>query len=129
LIVLFAVVISIGLGLVVWKVYYGKSGPDFSVITASEMEAFFGDATPEMLQQLEADPKQFEERLEGLKELLSIASAAKYKFQGDPEVMHATEIIEMMTWATSWDKEKHKDAGPMPPFGFISEQQFSDFWG
>jgi len=129
LIVLFAVVISIGLGLVVWKVYYGKSGPDFSVITTAEMEAFLADASPELIQQLQSDPKQLEEQLNGLKELFALASAAKYKFKGDAEVMHATEIIEMMALATAWDKEKHKDAGPMPPFGFITEQQISDFWG
>jgi len=125
-IILIAVVISIGLGLLAWKVYYGKSGPDFSVITTAEMEAFLADASPELIQQLQSDPKQLED---GLKEVFALASAAKYKFKGDAEVMHATEIIEMMALATAWDKEKHKDAGPMPPFGFITEQQISDFWG
>jgi hypothetical protein len=127
-IVLFAIIISIGLGLVVWNTY-GKSGPDFSVITAEEMEAFLRDAYPEFLQQIENDPKQLEERLEGLKELFALAGAAKYKFKDEPEVMHSLEIIEMLTWATTWDKEKHKDVGPMPPFGFITEEQINDFWG
>jgi hypothetical protein len=127
-IVLFAIIISIGLGLVVWNTY-GKSGPDFSVITTEEIEAFLRDASPEFLQELENDPKQLEERLEGLKELFSLAAAAKYKFKDQPEVMHSLEIIEMLTWATTWDKEKHKDVGPMPPFGFITEEQINDFWG
>lgn len=119
---------AIGLGVLAWSTI-GKADKGFSVITTEEIESFFRGASPEQLAQLAANPEEFEERLESIKDLFSIAGAAKDKFKDKPEVMHSLEIIEMLTWASTWDKEKHKDVGPMPPFGFITEEQINDYWG
>lgn len=126
LIVLVAIMISLGLGLVVWKTTYGKTGPDFSVVTTAEMEAFLEGAGPEVQQRIESNPKEVEDQFT---ELFALAGAAKKQFKDDADVMRSLEIIEMLTWATAWDREKHKDAGEMPPFGFISQEQIDDFWG
>ena len=31
--------------------------------------------------------------------------------------------------AVNYDREMNKDKGPMPPFGFITEDQVNAFWG
>lgn len=125
-IVLVAIMISLGLGLVIWKTTYGKAGTDFSVITTAEMEAFLEGAGPEVQQRVSGDRQEFERQIA---EIFSIANAAKYHFKDDKEVMHSLQVIEMLVVAQNWDREKHKDSGPMPPFGFISQEQIDDFWG
>ena len=43
--------------------------------------------------------------------------------------MHSLKNIAHEVIAVNYDREIHKDAGPMPPFGFIKEDEINAFWG
>lgn len=128
IIVLVAVMVGIGGGLAVWKVKHGH-GSGFDRITKAEMEALLKDANPMVLKQMADDPAMKEKQLESLKELLSMASAAEKELGSDPVIQRAMGFIESITIARNYDQELHKDAGPMPPFGFITEDQIKAFYG
>lgn len=127
-IALLIVVMAIGGGLVFWKAKYGHQAR-FSRITKAEMEALIKDANPMVLKQMAADPAMKEKQLEGIKELFALASAGEKEFGGDIVNQRALEFIQMITIARNYDQEIHKDAGPMPAFGFITEDQIKAFWG
>lgn len=127
-IVLLAIIIGIGGALVFWKIKFGH-GNGFDRITKAEMEALIKDANPMLLNSMAKDPAMKERQLESIKELLSIASAAEKEFGSDTVIQRALGFIESITIARNYDQELHKDSGPMPPFGFITEDQIKAFWG
>jgi parvulin-like peptidyl-prolyl isomerase len=128
IVILLAVVVGIGAALTAWKVMHGGAG-GFDRITKAEMEALIKDANPMILKRMAEDPQAKEQQLESLKELMSLASAAYKEFGSDPVNQRALEFIDTVTLARLYDREKHKDAGQMPPFGFITEDQIKAFYG
>jgi parvulin-like peptidyl-prolyl isomerase len=129
------VILAIGAGLVVWKQKYGglhggHGAVSFNKMTKEEMELLLKDANPMMLKRLAEDPEMKKQQLDSIKQLLAIASEAKK----DPTVYDentkkAMEIIDAVIWARTYDQEINKDKGPMPPFGFITEDQIKAFYG
>jgi len=134
-IVLLAVILAIGGGLVFWKQKYGggfssHSAVSFNTMTKEEMELLLKDANPMMLKRLAEDPELKKQQLDSIKQLLAIASEARK----DPKIYDANtqkamEIIDAVIWARTYDQEINKDKGPMPPFGFITEDQIKAFYG
>lgn len=133
-IILLVVILAIGGGLVAWKQKYGGHSSNgevsFNRMTKEEMELLLKDANPMMLKRLADDPEMKKQQLESIKQLLALASAA----QKDPTVFDANtqkalEIIDAVIWARTYDQEINKDKGPMPPFGFITEDQIKEFYG
>jgi len=133
-VVLLAIIMLIGGGLVFWKQKYGggfgNHGVSFNKMTKEEMELLLKDANPMMLKRLAQDPEMKKQQLDSIKQLLAIASQA----QKDPQIYDANtqkamEIIDAVIWARTYDQEINKDKGPMPPFGFITEQQIKEFYG
>ncbi len=132
--ILLVVILAIGGGLVAWKQMYGSHGThgdvSFNKMTKEEMELLLKDANPMMLKRLAEDPEMKKQQLESIKQLLAIASEAKK----DPAIYDANtkkamEIIDAVIWARTYDQEINKDKGPMPPFGFITEDQIKAFYG
>ena len=134
-VILLGIILAIGAGLVFWKQKYGGGlhggghEVSFHKMTKEEMELLLKDANPMMLKQLE-DPEKKKQQLDSIKQLLAIASEAKK----DPTVYDANtqkamEIIDAVIWARTYDQEINKDKGPMPPFGFITEDQIKAFYG
>ena len=137
--VLLGVILAVGAGLVIWKQKNGghilgssSSGGEvsFNTMSKEEMELLLKDANPMMLKKLADDPETKKQQIESLKQLLAIASAAK----NDPTVydentQKALGIINSVIWARTYDQEINKDKGPMPPFGFITEDQVKNFYG
>lgn len=125
----------IGGGLVFWKQKYGgglgsKSGVSFNKMTKEEMELLLKDANPMMLKRLAEDPEMKKQQLDSIKQLLAIASeATKDPAIYDANTKKAMEIIDAVIWARTYDQEINKDKGPMPPFGFITEDQIKAFYG
>jgi len=126
------IILLIGGGLVFWKTKFGPQHAEaaFNKMTKEEMELLLKDANPMMLKRLAEDPELKKQQLESIKQLLALASAAK----NDPKIydtdtQKAMEIIESVIWAQSYDREINKDKGPMPPFGFITEDQVKEFYG
>lgn len=136
-VILLGVILAIGAGLVFWKQKYGgglhgggHSEVSFNKMTKEEMELLLKDANPMMLKRMAEDPEMKKQQLESIKQLLAIASEAKK----DPTVYDANtkkavEIIDSVIWARTYDQEINKDKGPMPPFGFITEDQIKAFYG
>ena len=134
-VILLGIILAIGAGLVFWKQKYGgglgsHSEVSFNKMTKEEMELLLKDANPMMLKRLAEDPEMKKQQLDSIKQLLAIASEAKK----DPTIYDANtqkamEIIDAVIWARTYDQEINKDKGPMPPFGFITEDQIKAFYG
>lgn len=126
---LIVVILGIGAGLVLWQTKFAHHGTDFS-IAKQEMEVFIADFNPMQLNALSSKPEEKQRLIKNLKETLSLASAAEKAGIGSDPVLK-TEIKNMgnAVLAFNYDKEIHKDDGPMPPFGFVSEDQIKAFWG
>ena len=136
-VILLGIILAIGAGLVFWKQKYGgglhgggHGEVSFNKMTKEEMELLLKDANPMMLKRLAEDPEMKKQQLDSIKQLLAIASEAKK----DPAVYDANTkkamgIIDSVIWARTYDQEINKDKGPMPPFGFITEDQIKAFYG
>ncbi len=129
IIALVIVLVAIGGGLAVWK--NSKGHGEFTHVSKKEMEALLKNANPMALKALSSSPEEKEKQLDGLRDLLSIAAAAEADAEigGDPVTRKALELIGDQALASSYDREAHKDQGPMPPFGFVTEEQKTEFWG
>lgn len=128
-------IVAIGGGLVVWKNKVGghASTASFNSITKEEIELLLSDLAkqnPMVLKRFEQDPEMKKQQLENLKQLLAFASQAqKDGIANEPDKKQELENIRSEVAAVNYDKEINQDKGPMPPFGFISEDQVNAFWG
>ena len=132
--ILLLVILGIGAGLVVWKNKVGgHTGGSFSSISRGEVEMLLADvakSNPMVLKRFAEDPEMKKQQLENLKQLLAFASQAKREGLADePNNRQELRNIAHEVVAVNYDRETHKDAGPMPPFGFIKEEQIQAFWG
>ncbi len=127
---------AIGGGLVFWKNKVGgghASAASFNSISKEEIELLLSDLAkqnPTVLKRFEQDPTMKKQQLDNLKQLLAFASQAqKEGLANDPTNRQELENIRSEVAAVNYDKEINQDKGPMPPFGFISEDQIKAFWG
>ena len=132
--ILLLAILGIGAGLVVWKNKVGgHSSGSFNSISREEVEMLLADvakSNPMVLKRFSEDPEMKKQQLENLKQLLAFASAAKSEGVADePNTRQDLRNIAHEVIAVNYDREIHKDAGPMPPFGFIKEDEINAFWG
>lgn len=131
--ILLLVILGIGAGLVIWKSNVGHAGGTFSSISKSEVELLLADVAkvnPMVLKRFKEDPEMKKEQLNNLKELLAFASQAqKEGLANESPNKEELKNIRSEVVAVTYDKEINKDKGPMPPFGFITEDQVKAFWG
>ena len=132
--ILLLAILGIGAGLVVWKNKVGgHSAVSFNSISKEEVEMLLADVAkvnPMVLKRFAEDPEMKKQQLENLKQLLAFASQAqKEGLTNEPNNRQELKNIESEVIAVNYDREIHKDAGPMPPFGFITEEQINAFWG
>jgi parvulin-like peptidyl-prolyl isomerase len=128
--VLVAVILAIGAGLVVWKSKVGGHAEDsFNRITKEEMEVLLKDANPMLLKRLKEDPELKKQQVDNLKQLLALASQAqKEGLTREPDIRQELENVKAEITAVNYDKDINKDKGPMPPFGFIDEARTKEYW-
>lgn len=131
--ILVVVILAIGAGLVIWKKKVGgQSSESFNEITRPEIEALLADVAknnPMVLKRLASDPKMKKDQIDNLKQLLAFASQAQREgLTADP--IHRQELanIKAEILAVNYDREMNQDKGPMPPFGFITEDMINAFW-
>jgi len=133
--ILLLAVLGIGAGLVVWKNKVGghSSAGSFNKISKEEVEMLLADVAkvnPMVLKRFAEDPEMKKQQLENLKQLLAFASQAQREgLTNEPNNRQELKNIRAEVIAVNYDRETHKDAGPMPPFGFITEDQINAFWG
>lgn len=133
-IILVVVVLLIGGGLVVWKNKVGgHSATSFNSITRPEVEMLLADvakSNPAVLKRLNEDPELKKQQLDSLKQLLAFASQAKADGMADePNNKQELENIRAEITAVNYDREMNSEKGPMPPFGFITEDMVNEYWG
>lgn len=127
-------ILAIGAGLVVWKKKVGgqSSGESFNQITRPEIEALLADvakSNPMVLKRLAQDPEMKKQQIENLRQLLAFASEAQREgLTQEPTHRQELQNIRAEILAVNYDKEMNKDKGPMPPFGFITEDMINAFW-
>ena len=126
-------ILVIGVGLAVWKSNVGHTAGKFNTISKQEVEMLLADVAktnPMVLKRFKDDPEMKKQQLNNLKELLAFASQAqKEGLANESPYKEELENIRAEVIAVSYDKEINKDKGPMPPFGFIKEEQIKAFWG
>lgn len=126
------VILAIGVGLVVWKNKVGGHSESFNHISRQELEMLVADVAktnPMALKRLAESPEMKKEQIQNLKQLLAFASQAQREGLADTEAnREELKSIKAEIQAVSYDREINKDKGPMPPFGFITEEQIKAFW-
>lgn len=128
LLILIGIFVLIGAGLVIWKNKVGGHGA-VDNISKQDMEYILADLNPMMLRQLAQNPEAKKELAGNVAELFAIASqAGKEGVASDPNIKRELENIDYELLAVNYDKTINKDKGPMPPFGFINEEQVNQFW-
>ncbi len=128
LMILLGIFLLIGAGLVVWKKKFGSHGAG-EHISKQDMEYILEDLNPMMLRQLSQNPEAKKELAENVGEILALASQAeKEGVASDANILRELENIEYELMAVNYDRAINKDKGPMPAFGFISEEQVNAFW-
>lgn len=128
------VVLGIGAGLAVWKSKVGgHSNAGFNKITQQEVELLVADLAeqnPMAIKRLGEDAELRKQQLNNLKELFAFASEAERSgMTNDPKFRNELQNIRTELTAVNYDRHINKDKGPMPPFGFIGEDQVKAFWG
>lgn len=132
--ILLLVILGIGAGLVFWKNKVGgHSVGSFNSISKAEIETLLSDVAknnPMALKRLAEDPEMKKQQLDSLKQLLAFASEAQREgLTNEPNNKTELENIAYEVVAVNYDRDINKDKGPMPPFGFITEDQVKAFWG
>jgi foldase protein PrsA len=125
-----AVILALGAGLLVWKIKAGGHGSTgLTKLTNDDIALLLKDENPMALKQLSENPETKKKIVESLKQTLAMASQArKDGMANDPEVKEELESIRTEIVAASYDKKKNADKGPMPPFGFITEDEVKAFY-
>lgn len=134
--ILLVAILAIGAGLVVWKNKVGgghASAASFNSISKEEVEMLLADVAkvnPMVLKRFAEDPEMKKQQLENLKQLLAFASQSQREgLTNEPNNRQELKNIRSEVIAVNYDREINKDKGPMPPFGFITEDRINAFWG
>jgi len=133
--ILLFVILGIGAGLVIWKNKVGSTHGTVALnsISKEEMELLLADvakSNPMALKRLAEDQEMKNQQLESLKQLLAFATEAQNEgLANEKNNKEELENIHDEVVAVNYDREMNKDKGPMPPLGFISEEQVKQFWG
>jgi parvulin-like peptidyl-prolyl isomerase len=126
------VILAIGAGLVVWKKKVATASENYSSISKHEIELLLSDVAaknPMGLKRLAEDPDLKKKQLDSLKQLMAFAVTAQREgLTNDPNNKQELENIRDQIEAVSYDQEINKDKGPMPQFGFITEDQVNQYW-
>lgn len=125
-----AVILALGAGLLIWKIKTGShESAGLNKLTNEDIALLLKDENPMALKQLTENPETKKKIVESLKQTLAMASQArKDGMAKDPEVQEDLEAIRAEITAASYDKKKNADKGPMPPFGFITEEEVKAYY-
>ncbi|HEX8251178.1 MAG TPA: peptidylprolyl isomerase [Pyrinomonadaceae bacterium] len=98
-------------------------------LTAEDIQILLKDENPLVLKGLSDNPEKKKQVLESLRQVLAMANQAfKDGLVNMLEIKEELESIRTEIAAASYDKKKNADKGPMPPFGFISEDEVKAFY-
>lgn len=132
--VMVVAIMLIGVGLVVWKKKVGgEAHQSFNTLTKDEIELLLTDAAknnPAILKRFADNPELKKTQLDSFRELLAEASEAQATGLADQQTnKQELDSIAAEVIAVNYDREVNKDKGPMPPFGFVTDDQVKAYWG
>lgn len=131
--ILLVAILVVGGGLVVWKNKYGGHASSPNSISKEEIGILLADLAktdPMSLKRLAENPTLRKTQLDSIKQLLSLSSQARREgINNEEPYRHELVNIENEIIAVNYDREINKDKGPMPPYGYITEDQVKAFWG
>ncbi len=111
----------------------GQPKGSFASISKAEIEMLLSDVAktnPASLKRLSEDREMKKQQIENLRQLLAYASQAeKEGLASDPNNRQELDSIRAEIIAVNYDREINKDKGPMPPFGFITDDEVKAYWG
>ena len=127
-------IMLIGVGLVVWKKKVGgETHQSFNTLSKDEIELLLSDAAknnPAILKRFKDNPDLKKTQLDSFRELLAEASEAQSTGLADQQTnKQELDSIAAEVTAVNYDREINKDKGPMPPFGFVTDDQVKAYWG
>ena len=132
--ILLLAVLGIGAGLVFWKSKVGghAATASFNSLSEAEIQLLLSDLAknnPMGVRRLAEDPQLRKDQLDNIKQLLAFASEAQREGLANDETnRQELQNIKNEIIAVNYDREINKDKGPMPPFGFITEDQVNQFY-
>ncbi|HSK70979.1 MAG TPA: peptidylprolyl isomerase [Pyrinomonadaceae bacterium] len=128
--ILVAVILLSGVGLVFWKNTVGGHRRIIENISKEEMELLLKDIqNPMLMKRLAEDPAMKKELANNVKELFAVAAQAEHDgLTADVNIKRELDNIEKEILATNYDKQINADKGSMPQFGFIGEDRVKAFW-
>lgn len=104
---------------------------EFNSFSRQEMELLLADiakSNPAAVKKLE-DPVAKRQQVENLKQLLAFASEALAEgLASGLTNRQEMDSIRAETLAVNYDKEINKGKGPMPAFGYITEERIKKYW-
>lgn len=123
-----ALILGLGAALVVWKSKSSGHGSEsLNRVTKEDMSLLLADADPSQLQAMSENPEAKKKIAENIRQLLAVASQArKDGLADDPNIKTELESLRSEVIARTYDRKINSDKGPMPPFGFISEDQVKE---
>ncbi len=129
--IVLSVVLGLGACLVIWEIYAGKGHEESeNSVTKAEMEALIRDIDPMQRKAMAENKDQKAKLLNSLKDVLAIASEArKHGYAKRPLIKSEFKFFDRAILAVSYDQKINAGKGPMPAFGFISEDRVKAFWG
>lgn len=123
------VLVAIGAGLVLWKSKIATHEAASTVVTEAEIQALVSGATPAQRKDLSENKEQRQTILKNFTEIFTMASAArKHGIGNDPLIAETIEYNNQEILARLYDQHVNEGKGPMPPFGFITEEEAKSFW-
>lgn len=126
------IMLALGAGLVFWKSKHpdengGSAG--ITKVTKEDMSFLLADANPMVLKRLADDPDAKKKYVEGLQQFLAVASEARKEgLADDPKYKPLLDFVRSQVIALSYDKEKNKDKGSLPPFSFIKKEDVDAYF-
>ncbi|MGI8468953.1 MAG: hypothetical protein ACR2N3_10925, partial [Pyrinomonadaceae bacterium] len=127
------IMLAVGAGLVFWKSKHpdaaSGSSEALTKVTKADMQFLLADANPMVLKRLSEDPDAKKKYVDGLQQFLAIAEEARKEgLADDPKYKPFLDFIRSQVIALSYDKEKNKDKGQLPPFSFIKKEEVDNFY-
>lgn len=121
-----AVAIVFAIGLVVWQVKAGRAGA--VTLTAEDMATIVEGFPPQARAQLAADQEERKKFAKDLREMLSLAEAAKAEgFADRPEMKRQLSLAHSLVIGQNYLEEERKKSPGAPPTASITQAEIDEF--
>ncbi len=125
-----AIVIAVAMaaGLIVWQMKAKHNSANLKNLTSEDMKILVADMPPQMRTQLASDEKERKEFAKQIKQVLSLAAAARAEgLAENPETKEQLDIMRALITAEMYEKKQMETRGPSPAFADIKEEEIKAF--